>query len=102
MSQAKVDKHKNEKKNRKKTEKKKNIKKLLWVFAGCLVFGGIIGFFLGKLWLYPKLREEQGFYVELDEEQQRQSDLNNEILQQLNSQMEEQLVTEEGVQVNIE
>jgi hypothetical protein len=102
MSQKKVDKHKYEKNNRKKIEKKKQAKKLAWIFAGCIVLGGCLGFILGKFWLYPIYREKQGYYVELNEDQQEQSDWNNEVLQQLNSQMEENIVTEEGADVNFQ
>lgn len=89
MSQAKVDKRKKNKKNRKKAERRKNLKKLIWILAGCIVLGGCLGFILGKFWLYPAYREKQGDYEDIEEEQQFYSDFNNEILQQLNDQMEE-------------
>lgn len=89
MSQKKVDKRKNAKKNRKKMEQRKNLKKLAWILAGCIILGGCLGFILGKFWLYPAYREKQGYYEDMDVEQQNYSDLNNEVLQQLNDQMEE-------------
>lgn len=95
MSQAKVNKHKNEKQNRKKIQKRKSIQKMLWIFAGCIVIGGGIGFLLGKFWIYPAYREKNGYTSELSPESQSQSDLNNQILQELNRQIEEGLDTEE-------
>ena len=99
MSQKKVDQHKYEKQNRKKLENKKKAKQLGWVFAGCIVFGLIIGYVAGKFWLYPIYREKEGYYIEATPEQQYESDLNNAILQQLNSMAEEQLSTEEGASI---
>lgn len=100
MSQAKVEKHKYEKKNRKKIQKKQKLKSLLWVFAGCIVIGGGIGFLLGKFWLYPAYREQAGYYSEISPEDQELSDLNNQILQELNRQMEESISNTELIEEN--
>ncbi len=100
MSQAKVERHKYEKKNRKKLQKKQKIKSLLWVFAGCIVLGGGFGFLLGKYWLYPAYRERAGYYSELSPEDQNMSDLNNQILQELNRQMEESIQNTESIDGN--
>ncbi len=48
MSQAKVDKYKEEKKNRAKTVKKARIKKVTNVLLGAAIVGVIIGFPLGR------------------------------------------------------
>ncbi len=58
MSQAKVDKYKEEKKNRAKLAKKKRRNKLIAVFAGAAVIGAIIGYPLGKV-LYKKSVEKR-------------------------------------------
>lgn len=100
MSQAKVEQHKYEKKNRKKIQKKQKMKSLLWVFAGCIVLGGGIGFLLGKYWIYPAYRERSGYYSELSPEDQDMSDLNNQILQELNRQMEESIQNTETLDGN--
>lgn len=99
MSQAKVEQHKYEKKNRKKIQRKQRIKSLLWVSAGCIVLGGGLGFLLGKFWIYPAYREQSGYY-ELSPEDQNQSDLNNQILQELNRQMEESVENTEKLDDN--
>ncbi len=49
MSQAKVDKYKEEKKNREKTVKKAKVKKVFTVLITAAIVGVIIGFPLGKL-----------------------------------------------------
>lgn len=100
MSQAKVEQHKYEKKNRKKIQKKQRIKSLLWVSAGCIVLGGGFGFLLGKYWIYPAYREQSGYYSELSPEDQNLSDLNNQILQELNRQMEESVENTEKLEEN--
>lgn len=99
MSQAKVEQHKYEKKNRKKIQRKQRIKSLLWLSAGCIVLGGGLGFLLGKFWIYPAYREQSGYY-ELSPEDQNQSDLNNQILQELNRQMEESVENTEKLDDN--
>ena len=48
MSQAKVDKHKEEKKNREKLIKKARRKKVAAVFLCAAIIGGIIGYPLGR------------------------------------------------------
>ena len=48
MSQAKVDKYKEEKKNRAKNMKKAKVKKIVGVFVGAAAVGAIVGFPLGK------------------------------------------------------
>ncbi len=48
MSQAKVDKHKAEKKNRAKTIKRKKIKKVAGTLIGAALVGVLLGFPLGK------------------------------------------------------
>lgn len=49
MSQAKVDKYKEEKKNRAKNLKKSKVKKVLNVLLGSAIVGMIIGFPMGKI-----------------------------------------------------
>ena len=49
MSQAKVDKYKEEKKNRAKTVKKARVKRVTRVLVGAAIVGMLIGFPLGKL-----------------------------------------------------
>ena len=49
MSQAKVDKYKEEKKNRAKNVKKARVKKVTRVLLGAAIVGMLIGFPLGKL-----------------------------------------------------
>lgn len=49
MSQAKVDKYKEEKKNREKNVKKARVKKVAGVLAGAAIVGMIIGFPLGRI-----------------------------------------------------
>lgn len=61
MSQAKVDRYKQEKKNREKIAKKKKIKRMLLVFMCSCIVGIGIGYPLGK-YLYKrnvKIREEK-------------------------------------------
>ncbi|MBQ8924594.1 MAG: hypothetical protein IJ053_07340 [Lachnospiraceae bacterium] len=48
MSQAKVDRYKEEKKNREKNLKKKRIKKYIGVIVAALLIGACIGYPLGK------------------------------------------------------
>lgn len=48
MSQAKVDKYKEEKKNREKQIKKKRTQKIAAVMVGALLLGGLIGYPVGK------------------------------------------------------
>ena len=56
MSQAKVDKYKEEKKNRSKIMKRNKIKKVLLVLVAALGLGAIIGIPLGKF-IYNKQKE---------------------------------------------
>ncbi len=56
MSQAKVDKYKEEKKNRSKIMKRNKIKKVLLVLVTALGLGAIIGIPLGKF-IYNKQKE---------------------------------------------
>lgn len=49
MSQAKVDKYKEEKKNRAKIVRNQKIKKSLGLCLVCLVIGGLIGIPIGKV-----------------------------------------------------
>ena len=58
MSQAKVDKYKEEKKNRAKQIKKKRRKKLVTIFVLAGMLGAIIGYPLGKV-LYKKSVEKR-------------------------------------------
>ena len=58
MSQAKVDKHKEEKKNRAKTLRNQKIKKALLVFVGALGLGAIIGIPIGK-YAYKVMKEKE-------------------------------------------
>ena len=58
MSQAKVDKHKEEKKNRAKTLRNQRIKKAALVFVGALGLGAIIGVPLGKV-AYKEMKERE-------------------------------------------
>ena len=58
MSQAKVDKHKEEKKNRAKTLRNQRIKKAALVFVGALGLGAIIGIPLGKV-VYKEMKERE-------------------------------------------
>ena len=58
MSQAKVDKYKEEKKNREKTMKKNKVKKVIIVFLIALILGALIGFPLGR-WIYNYQQEHQ-------------------------------------------
>ncbi|MGN0152193.1 MAG: hypothetical protein ACI39Q_06945 [Wujia sp.] len=48
MSQAKVDRYKEEKKNRAKNMKKKRVKKVVGVLICAALIGGILGYPLGK------------------------------------------------------
>ena len=48
MSQAKVDKHKNEKKNREKIKRRKKIKQAITVFIAAIAIGALIGVPLGR------------------------------------------------------
>ena len=48
MSQAKVDKHKNEKKNREKLIRKAKRRKVAGVFICAAIIGGIVGYPLGR------------------------------------------------------
>ncbi len=57
MSQAKVDRYKEEKKNRAKTMKIKKIKKAIAILIAALGLGAIIGIPLGKF-VYNKQKEE--------------------------------------------
>ena len=87
MSQAKVDKYKNQKKNRKREQRKKEIAKMLWIIAGCIVFGSGIGFLLGKYVIYPNYIENSDSY------NQNQSD--SEFLEELNWQIQQQDLEEQ-------
>ena len=58
MSQAKVDKYKEEKKNRAKIMKRNKIKKAIIVVVSALGLGAIIGIPLGKF-IYTKKKEEE-------------------------------------------
>ena len=60
MSQAKVDKHKKEKKNRAKTLRIQKAKTALWVVVISLGLGALIGIPLGKgVYKYQKKQAEQ-------------------------------------------
>lgn len=48
MSQAKVDRYKEEKKNRAKNLKKKKVKKVVSIFIGACLVGAAVGYPLGK------------------------------------------------------
>ena len=64
MSQAKVDRYKNEKKNRTKTLKRKKIIKVLVILVICFGLGVLIGFPLGKgIYNYQKKKAEQNATV---------------------------------------
>jgi len=71
MSQAKVDRYKEEKKNREKDKKKQKIKKVLIIFLVALIIGGGIGFPLGR-WFYnykkTHVNEEEVFVAYHDYE----------------------------------
>lgn len=69
MSQEKVNKRKSKKQTRKQIQRKKSIRNLLWILAGCIIFGGAIGFLLGKFWLYPAYEEQKEDAVEYSSEQ---------------------------------
>lgn len=99
MSQEKVDKKKQEKRNIKKTKRKKLVKQLLWIFAGCVVIGGVIGFLLGKFWLYPAYRDKEGFFVEAPD-YDNQSEYENLQLQDMNRQIEENNEEENNAEEN--
>ena len=58
MSQAKVDKYKEEKKNRAKTLKKQKVAKVIGVLVAALGVGAIIGIPLGK-YIYNTKKEEE-------------------------------------------
>lgn len=58
MSQAKVEKNKTEKRNRKNLQQKKARRNLGWIIAGCVIFGLLAGFCLGKYWIYPQYRNQ--------------------------------------------
>ena len=58
MSQAKVDKYKEEKKNRAKTLKKKKVAKVIGILIAALGVGAIIGILLGKFIYTTKKAEE--------------------------------------------
>ncbi len=83
MSQAKVDKRKKSKQTKKQIQRKKSIQNMLWVLAGCIIFGSALGFCLGKFWMYPKYQEQK----EYEEAQEYQTDADE--LDELNRQMEE-------------
>lgn len=87
MSQAKVDKYKSQKKNRKREQRKKEIAKMLWIIAGCVVFGSGLGFLLGKYVIYPKYQANSDSY------NQNQSD--SEFLEELNWQIQQQDLEEQ-------
>ena len=57
MSQAKVDKYKEEKKNRSKTIKMNRVKKAIGICVACLIAGAAIGIPVGKF-AYAKHQEE--------------------------------------------
>ena len=59
MSQAKVDKHKHEKKNREKIKRRKKIKQAITVFIAAIAIGALIGVPLGrKIYKENKKRED--------------------------------------------
>ncbi len=58
MSQAKVDRHKEEKKDREKLNRKAKVKKVLGIFLFALILGAVIGFPVGK-WIYNYKQEHQ-------------------------------------------
>ncbi len=58
MSQAKVDKYKEEKKNRAKTMKRNKIKKVIAIFVCALGIGAIVGIPLGK-YVYKEQKEAE-------------------------------------------
>ena len=60
MSQAKVDKHKKEKKNRAKTIRMQKLKTAIWVTIISLGVGALVGIPLGKgIYKYQKKKAEQ-------------------------------------------
>lgn len=65
MSQAKVDKHKEEKKNRAKTLRNQRIKKAALVFVGALGLGAIIGIPIGKF-AYKEMKEREAEHRMVD------------------------------------
>ena len=85
MSQKKVDRHKADKKKRKNKQKKKGMIQMVWIVAGCLVFGGGLGFLLGKYVLYPTYQEKKGDAVN----QQSGTGFDDEFLQEINRQIQE-------------
>lgn len=84
MSQAKVDQRKKKKKTKQQIQRRKSIQNMLWILAGCIIFGGALGFFLGKYWLYPNYQEQSGYTEEVN------ADNDGELLQEINRQMEEE------------
>lgn len=82
MSQAKVDKYKSQKKNRKREQRKKEIAKMLWIIAGCVVFGSGLGFLLGKYVIYPNYMESSDSYSQNQSDSEFLEDLNWQILLQ--------------------
>ena len=60
MSQAKVDKHKKEKKNRAKEIRKQKLKTALWVVVLSVGLGALVGIPLGRgIYKYQKRKAEQ-------------------------------------------
>lgn len=84
MSQTKGKKRQNSKQTQKQKQKRKNIGNMIWAIAGCIIFGSIIGFFLGKYWLYPK------YYGDSNYDNVQEIDSENDELQELNRQIEEE------------
>lgn len=67
MSQAKVDKYKEEKKNRAKIIKRKKITKALWIIIGAMFVGACIGFPIGKkLYKVNKANREANATISCD------------------------------------
>lgn len=79
---------KSQKGAKRREEQAMRIRTTLWIIAGCVVFGLIGGYALGRYVIYPKVQEEQS--------QQKSDSIeyienwNNETLQELNRQQEEE------------
>lgn len=90
MSQEKVTRNKNEKNKRKDLKKKQKNRNLGWIIAGCIVFGIIAGFCMGKYWLYPKYMGTSETVENTSYDSQDRSGELQDLNDQINSQDEQQ------------
>ena len=62
MSQAKVDRYKEEKKNRKKIQKKKKAKQVVEILVCAAILGALVGFPLGRHMYQKTYEKEKNIY----------------------------------------